>query len=211
MRPPLGLGEDPGAHIASEGTPEGSTSPSLLGILSREDDGWDLLLGRVLVSDHDVEERDDDACERHREYHGETAEDDSDQRNRDEDDEWREANRMPEDSGNDEVVLEQPNPEDEQTGHHGKMRGNGESHADRDDSGDERSYHRDDLHQPGVLLRGFPERLQAETGLPVHLAEQPLTCVALGAGRCLDELETIARSANAAKRGGRRGAGRWPH
>ena len=63
----------------------------------------------------------------------------------------------------------------------------------------------------GVLLRGFPERLQAETGLPVHLAEQPLTCVALGAGRCLDELEAIARSANAGKLGGRRGAGRWPH
>jgi rod shape-determining protein MreB and related proteins len=63
----------------------------------------------------------------------------------------------------------------------------------------------------GVLLRGFPERLRAETGLPVHLAEEPLTCVALGAGRCLDELETIARSANAAKRGGRRRAGRWPY
>jgi rod shape-determining protein MreB len=62
----------------------------------------------------------------------------------------------------------------------------------------------------GVLLRGFPERLRAETGLPVHLVEEPLTCVALGAGRCLDELETIARSANAAKRGGRRGTGRWP-
>lgn len=63
----------------------------------------------------------------------------------------------------------------------------------------------------GVLLRGFPERLRAETGLPVHVAEEPLTCVALGAGRCLDELETIARSANAAKRSGRRGAGRWPY
>jgi rod shape-determining protein MreB len=62
----------------------------------------------------------------------------------------------------------------------------------------------------GVLLRGFPERLRAETGLPVHLAEEPLTCVALGAGRCLDELETIARSASAAKRGGRRRARRWP-
>jgi rod shape-determining protein MreB len=59
----------------------------------------------------------------------------------------------------------------------------------------------------GVLLRGFAERLRAETGLPVHLAEEPLTCVALGAGRCLDELETIARMA---KRGGRRGAARWP-
>ena len=50
----------------------------------------------------------------------------------------------------------------------------------------------------GVLLRGFAERLRAETGLPVHLAEEPLTCVALGAGRCLDELETIARAANGA-------------
>ena len=40
----------------------------------------------------------------------------------------------------------------------------------------------------GVLLRGFPERLRAETGLPVHLAQEPLTCVALGAGRCLDDL-----------------------
>ena len=26
----------------------------------------------------------------------------------------------------------------------------------------------------GVLLRGFPERLRAETGLPVHVAEEPL-------------------------------------
>jgi rod shape-determining protein MreB len=63
----------------------------------------------------------------------------------------------------------------------------------------------------GVLLRGFPERLAAETGLPVHLADEPLACVAVGAGRCLDELEAIARSAKAAKRGGRRGAGRWPY
>ena len=64
----------------------------------------------------------------------------------------------------------------------------------------------------GVLLRGFPERLEAETGLPVHLAEEPLTCVALGAGRCLDELGTIARTAKAGKRGGkRRSAIQWPH
>jgi rod shape-determining protein MreB and related proteins len=63
----------------------------------------------------------------------------------------------------------------------------------------------------GVLLRGFPERLQAETGLPVHLVEDPLTCVALGAGLCLDELETIARTAKAGKRaGGRQGAIQWP-
>jgi rod shape-determining protein MreB and related proteins len=64
----------------------------------------------------------------------------------------------------------------------------------------------------GVLLRGFPERLQAETGLPVHVVEEPLTCVALGAGRCLDELETIARTAKAGKRWGRhQSAIQWPY
>jgi rod shape-determining protein MreB len=63
----------------------------------------------------------------------------------------------------------------------------------------------------GVLLRGFRERLHAETGLPVHLVQEPLTCVAVGAGRCLDELETIARTAKAAGRGGRRGSGQWPY
>ena len=38
----------------------------------------------------------------------------------------------------------------------------------------------------GVLLRDFPQRLRAETGLPVRLVAEPLTCVAVGAGRCLD-------------------------
>jgi rod shape-determining protein MreB len=52
----------------------------------------------------------------------------------------------------------------------------------------------------GVLLHGFRERLRADTGLPVRLVAEPLTCVALGAGRCLDEFATIARAAKAAKR-----------
>jgi rod shape-determining protein MreB len=56
----------------------------------------------------------------------------------------------------------------------------------------------------GVLLNGFPERLRHETGLPVHLVSEPLTCVALGAGRCLDEFAAIARAARSA-RSGRRG------
>jgi hypothetical protein len=34
----------------------------------------------------------------------------------------------------------------------------------------------------GVLLRDFPQRLRAETGLPVQLVAEPLTCVAVGAG-----------------------------
>jgi rod shape-determining protein MreB len=52
----------------------------------------------------------------------------------------------------------------------------------------------------GVLLRDFPQRLRAETGLPVQLVAEPLTCVAVGAGRCLDELGAIAWAAKRPKR-----------
>ena len=37
----------------------------------------------------------------------------------------------------------------------------------------------------GALLQGMDQRLQAETGVPVNLADQPLECVALGAGQML--------------------------
>jgi len=40
----------------------------------------------------------------------------------------------------------------------------------------------------GALLRGFPKLVSEETGLPVHLAEEPLQSVALGTGKVLDEL-----------------------
>ena len=33
--------------------------------------------------------------------------------------------------------------------------------------------------------------------MPVHLAESPLTCVAVGSGRSLEEFEAIHRSAKA--------------
>ena len=46
----------------------------------------------------------------------------------------------------------------------------------------------------GGLLRGFPERLESETNVPVRLAEDPLTCVAIGAGRALDEIEMLERT-----------------
>jgi rod shape-determining protein MreB len=52
----------------------------------------------------------------------------------------------------------------------------------------------------GALLRGIDERLRYEVGLPVQRVESPLTCVAEGAGRSLDELETLERSAKAARR-----------
>ena len=53
----------------------------------------------------------------------------------------------------------------------------------------------------GVLLRGFPDRLSAETGLSVHLVDEPLTCVASGAGRCLSQLDVFAHSERFATRG----------
>ena len=41
------------------------------------------------------------------------------------------------------------------------------------------------------LIRGFDKLLAKQTGIPVHVAEDPLSCVALGCGRALDQLETI--------------------
>jgi len=52
----------------------------------------------------------------------------------------------------------------------------------------------------GALLSGLDERLRQETQMPVHLAESPLTCVAVGSGRSLEEFETIHRSAKARQR-----------
>jgi len=43
----------------------------------------------------------------------------------------------------------------------------------------------------GALLSGLPELLSKETELPVNLAPDPLTCVVLGAGTYLEELEKI--------------------
>ena len=41
----------------------------------------------------------------------------------------------------------------------------------------------------GALLRGLDRLLQEETGLPVVIAEDPLTCVARGGGRALEMLD----------------------
>src|SRR5580692_6064007 len=46
----------------------------------------------------------------------------------------------------------------------------------------------------GSLLQGLDERLREETQMPAHLAESPLTCVAVGSGRSLEEFEAIHRS-----------------
>ena len=52
----------------------------------------------------------------------------------------------------------------------------------------------------GALLNGLDERLRHETQMPVHVAESPLTCVAVGSGRSLEEFEAIHRSQAAKKR-----------
>jgi rod shape-determining protein MreB and related proteins len=44
----------------------------------------------------------------------------------------------------------------------------------------------------GCLLQGLAERLNEETGMPTRLAEDPLTTVAEGAGKALDEIEVMA-------------------
>src|SRR6187399_1378759 len=45
----------------------------------------------------------------------------------------------------------------------------------------------------GALLRGLDRLLQEETGLPVHVAEDPLSAVAEGAGRVLSEIEFLRK------------------
>jgi rod shape-determining protein MreB len=55
----------------------------------------------------------------------------------------------------------------------------------------------------GSLLRGFADRIHRETGMPIHMADAPLTCVAEGAGMALEELDTM-RSPATRSGGGRR-------
>jgi rod shape-determining protein MreB len=44
----------------------------------------------------------------------------------------------------------------------------------------------------GTLVRGFPELVAAETGMPVYRVESPLTCVAYGSGQALDHLDHLS-------------------
>jgi rod shape-determining protein MreB len=58
----------------------------------------------------------------------------------------------------------------------------------------------------GALLRGFEALISDETQLPVHLADSPLTCVAVGAGHSLEEFDTLERMGRGARRRGRLGS-----
>ncbi len=52
----------------------------------------------------------------------------------------------------------------------------------------------------GALLTGIDRRIAECTQLPVHLADDPLTAVAEGTGRVLDELEWLARTTTPKKK-----------
>ncbi|MBI5209226.1 MAG: rod shape-determining protein [Elusimicrobia bacterium] len=45
----------------------------------------------------------------------------------------------------------------------------------------------------GSLLRGLPDLIRQETELPVHRSADPLSCVALGTGKFLEELDRMDR------------------
>ncbi len=46
----------------------------------------------------------------------------------------------------------------------------------------------------GALLRGLDSLINNETHMPVHIAEAPLDCVALGAGKALEHFDKISKS-----------------
>ena len=46
----------------------------------------------------------------------------------------------------------------------------------------------------GALLRGLDKLLSSATGITVHVAEDPLSCVAIGTGRALEEFKAIRQS-----------------
>ena len=43
----------------------------------------------------------------------------------------------------------------------------------------------------GALLKGLDELLKQETGLPIKIADDPLSTVVLGSGRALDNLNIL--------------------
>ena len=45
----------------------------------------------------------------------------------------------------------------------------------------------------GAMLHGLESRLQHETGMPIVVARDPLNCVAVGSGQCLEEFEALKR------------------
>ena len=53
----------------------------------------------------------------------------------------------------------------------------------------------------GSMLHGLDKLIQHQTGIPTYLAEDPLSCVALGTGKALESLGSIEDSLTTLKRG----------
>ena len=45
----------------------------------------------------------------------------------------------------------------------------------------------------GALLKGLDKLIHKETHMPVHIAESPLDCVAVGAGKALENIDKMSR------------------
>ena len=45
----------------------------------------------------------------------------------------------------------------------------------------------------GALIKGLDERIKMETGVPVHVADDPLTAVARGTGKVLENLDNYKK------------------
>ncbi|MDD2446721.1 MAG: rod shape-determining protein [Tissierellia bacterium] len=52
----------------------------------------------------------------------------------------------------------------------------------------------------GALLNGLDRLIMRETGMPVHIAEDPLDCVAIGTGKSLDSIDILKKTVNNYKR-----------
>jgi rod shape-determining protein MreB len=46
-------------------------------------------------------------------------------------------------------------------------------------------------HRRRALLRGLDERLKHETGMPIHITDNPLHSVAIGSGKCVEDFEAL--------------------
>jgi len=45
----------------------------------------------------------------------------------------------------------------------------------------------------GALLKDLHRRIREETGLPVSIADDPLSCVVLGTGKMLDDFKLLRK------------------
>lgn len=52
----------------------------------------------------------------------------------------------------------------------------------------------------GALLEGLDRLIHKETGIPVHISDRPLDCVAIGTGKALDSIEILKKTITSSRR-----------